>query len=76
MASGRSDDTLSTARNLKRLNGVKTIRDSVGRSDKFDFYRFTLNARSSFSVALNRLKAPVNLRILDAQGCPSKINWV
>jgi hypothetical protein len=68
MASGRSDDTLSTARNLKRLNGVKTIRDSVDRSDKFDFYRFTLNTRSSFSVALNRLKAPVNLRILDDQG--------
>jgi hypothetical protein len=68
MSNKQSGNTLSTARNLRQLNGVRTIRDSVSQSDKFDFYRFTLGTRSSFVASVNRLKAAVNVRILNDRG--------
>ncbi|WP_416666366.1 hypothetical protein [Egbenema bharatensis] len=40
--SRQSGNSISTARNLRRLNGVRTVRDSLSQSDRFDFYRFTL----------------------------------
>jgi hypothetical protein len=68
MSNKQSGNTLSTARNLRQLNGVRTIRDSVSQSDKFDFYRFTIGTRSSFVASVNRLKAAVNVQILNDRG--------
>jgi Bacterial pre-peptidase C-terminal domain len=59
-----ADDRLSGARNLGVLNGIKTVRDSVGLKDRNDYYAFTLNGRSSFNLVLNKLKNNVDVALI------------
>ena len=58
------DNSLAKARNVGALNGLNVFRDSVGRKDKSDFYTFTLNRSSSFSLNLSQLKADVNVALI------------
>jgi hypothetical protein len=58
------DNTLAQARLIGAIDGVKTFRDSVSRKDKNDFYTFTLNRRSNFSLKLAKLKDNVNVALI------------
>lgn len=68
MVSRRQDNTIRTARNLGTLSGTRAIRDAVSRSDQFDFYRFTLNSSSKFSIAVRPSQSAVNVRTFNARG--------
>ena len=58
------DNSFAKARNVGALSGLTVFRDSVGRKDKNDFYTFTLNRSSSFSLNLSQLKADVNVALI------------
>jgi hypothetical protein len=60
----RRDNTLAQARLIGAIDGVKTFRDSVSRKDKNDFFTFTLNRRSNFSLNLGKLKDNVNVALI------------
>jgi Bacterial pre-peptidase C-terminal domain len=59
-----SDDRLNGARSIGQLNGSRVFRDSVGLGDKVDFYSFKLSSRSSFNLALNKLKNNVDVSLI------------
>jgi hypothetical protein len=58
------DNSFAKARNVGALGGLTVFRDSVGRKDKNDFYTFTLDRSSSFSLNLSQLKADVNVALI------------
>ncbi len=64
----RSDGSRSTARNIGVLDGSRTIRDSVDRGDRKDYYKFTLTRRKEFSLLLTNLGDNANVQLLDASG--------
>jgi Bacterial pre-peptidase C-terminal domain len=59
-----ADDRPNGARAIGQLNGSQAFRGAVGTKDKNDFYSFTLTGRSSFNLALNKLKDNVNVSLL------------
>jgi hypothetical protein len=59
-----ADDRLSGARNLGGLNGIRVVRNSVGFTDKNDYYTFKITNRSSFSLLLNKLQNNVDVALL------------
>lgn len=61
-----SDNRLSGARNVGTLNGTKAFRDSVGLSDRIDYYSFKLTGRSSFKLSLTQLQNNVDVFLLKA----------
>ena len=61
-------NTLATARNIGPLSTSQSFSDFVGSTDTNDYYRFTLNQRSAFSLGLNGLSADANVYLLDSQG--------
>ncbi len=62
-----ADNNFGGARNIGSLNGVKKFRGSVGVADKVDFYSFTLSGKSSFNLALNKLKNNVDVSLLQGK---------
>ncbi|NJR40961.1 MAG: hypothetical protein HC781_21630 [Leptolyngbyaceae cyanobacterium CSU_1_4] len=60
------DNSFAKARNVGALNGLNVFRGSVGRKDKNDFYSFTLNRSSSFTLNLSQLKNNVNVALIQA----------
>ncbi|MCU0566092.1 MAG: PPC domain-containing protein [Oculatellaceae cyanobacterium Prado106] len=56
-----SDNRPGGALNVGALNGTRKFRGAVGVNDKIDFYSFTLTGRSSFNLALNKLKNNVDV---------------
>jgi Bacterial pre-peptidase C-terminal domain len=58
------DNSAANARAIGNLNGSRKFRGSVGRTDKVDFYSFTLSGRSSFNLSLNKLKNNVDVFLL------------
>lgn len=58
------DNSFTKARNVGALNGLNVFRDAVGRKDKNDFYTFTLNRSSNFSLNLSQLKSNVNVALI------------
>ncbi len=46
----------------------QTIEDTVGLNNTDDYYTFTINSRSNFSLALNDLSANVDVLLLDDNG--------
>jgi len=62
-----ADDRLQGARNVGVLDGVRTVRDSVGLKDKNDYYAFTLNGRSSFNLLLNKLRNNVDVSLIQGR---------
>jgi hypothetical protein len=59
-----ADDRPNGARPIGQLNGSRVFRGAVGVKDKSDFYSFTLSGRSSFNLALNKLKNNVDVSLL------------
>jgi len=59
-----ADDRPNGARAIGQLNGSRAFRGAVGVKDKSDFYSFTLSGRSSFNLALNKLKNNVDVSLL------------
>jgi hypothetical protein len=59
-----ADDRPNGARPIGQLNGSRVFRGAVGVKDKSDFYSFTLSGRSSFNLALNKLKNNVDVSLI------------
>ena len=64
----RIPNTIPTAKNLSILNGTQVFRDFIGGVDANDFFRFELNNKSSFNLALNGLSADADVAILNSRG--------
>ena len=66
------DDTQDTARDIGRLSNstVYSFNDSVGNSDRTDFYKFTLDGPTSINLALTGLNAPVTPALTGFTGAP------
>lgn len=64
MANRRSDNTFRGALDLQ-LN--KTIRGSLGQSDRVDFYKFRASGRVNFNLALSGLRSNASVRLLNAR---------
>ncbi|MFB2981936.1 Calx-beta domain-containing protein [Microseira sp. BLCC-F43] len=58
------DNTLGSARNIGTLSGTQTFSDFVGTADTNDFYRFTLNSNSNFSLTLNGLSGNADVQLI------------
>jgi subtilisin family serine protease/uncharacterized protein (DUF2141 family) len=54
-------NTLAEARVLGSLRETQTFTDFVGRADRLDYYRFTLDQASDFQLSLNGLTADANV---------------
>ncbi len=63
-----NNNTLSTASDLGVINGLRTITNYVGNNDVDDYYRFTVNSPSRFSLDLFGLIADVDVELFDANG--------
>lgn len=61
-------NTLATARNLGNLNGIRNFSDFVGAIDTNDYYRFTLNSNSNFSIVIDSMTANADLQLLNSSG--------
>jgi hypothetical protein len=61
-------NTLATARNIGNLAGIRKFTDWVGSQDKNDYYRFTLNDESDFSIVLNGMTANADIQLLNSSG--------
>ncbi|WP_416666412.1 PPC domain-containing protein [Egbenema bharatensis] len=68
MSISTADNTLRGARDLQVIDGSRTVRGFVGKADRRDFYRFSLQRSSDLNVSLDRLKANANLALLNAGG--------
>lgn len=58
------DNTLSTARNLDSLTGLKTSTGSVGISDTVDYFRFSVSGVRDVTLALTGLEGNASLRLI------------
>jgi ELWxxDGT repeat protein len=69
VVSGRPDNagnTFATARNLGTYeDGINSVIDYVGPSDKFDFYKFNLDATKELDISLRNLTGTLRLTLLD-----------
>jgi len=62
------NNDLSTAFDLGILDGGVVIQDFVGSTDPNDYYRFTLNQQSEFTLALSGLSSDADVELLDSNG--------
>ncbi|MBD2004348.1 MULTISPECIES: matrixin family metalloprotease [Cyanophyceae] len=58
----------STFLGLNITPSTQTFSDYVGSLDKNDYYRFTLNGRSSFNLSLSGMTANANVLLLNSSG--------
>lgn len=63
----RAGNTFNQARTLD-ATGKSVVRDRIDRSDRTDFYTFTLNKSSNVNLKLNRLKGNLDLELFNADG--------
>jgi hypothetical protein len=61
-------DAGNTRKQAQVIATPATLRDSLNERDRRDFYRFTLNAPSSFNLQLNRAKRKAKLEVQIFQG--------
>lgn len=61
-------NNLSNARLVGTLDGTQTFKDAVSTTDTDDYYRFTLNKNSDFSLTLNGLSADADVQLLNSSG--------
>lgn len=64
----RAGNTFDQARILNTTTRKSVVRDRIDRSDRTDFYTFTLNKSSTVNLKLNRLKGNLDLELFDADG--------
>ncbi|NJR63255.1 MAG: hypothetical protein HC769_33445 [Cyanobacteria bacterium CRU_2_1] len=62
-----SDNKFATARNIGSLTTNRTFTDSIGKTDKVDFYKFTLSSRSTCSISLRKLSANASISLFSDQ---------
>ncbi|NJL36267.1 MAG: S8 family serine peptidase [Leptolyngbyaceae cyanobacterium SM1_4_3] len=60
--------TRRTAQPIKLGADTRTIRNSIGESDRADLYRFDLDAQSSFDLRLKGLRRNADVALLDSSG--------
>ena len=60
-------NSISTASDLGTLS-VQKLKNQIGKTDRFDFYRFTLTGSSSFKAQLKGLKASADMALLSNSG--------
>lgn len=65
MPLNRSDNTFNGAKNLDQLSGPRTIKGSLGRKDKLDFYKFTLSSRSGFILDLTSSTGNADVKLFN-----------
>jgi Bacterial pre-peptidase C-terminal domain len=61
-------NTLTTARMISIGSTPTLLQDFVGAVDTNDYYRFTLNTTSDFSLTLSGLTADANVQLLNSSG--------
>ncbi len=61
-------NTRGNARNIGVLKGDRTFQDFIGSSDTNDYYRFNLDRKSDFRLALTGLSADAEVQLLGGQG--------
>ncbi len=59
-----SDNTLSTARNLDVLTGLKTSTGIVGSHDPVDYYKFSVSGVRDVTLTLTGLEGDASLRLI------------
>jgi hypothetical protein len=57
-------NTLDTAYNIGTLSDTRTFTDAVSSSDTNDFYRFSLDSTSNFSLSLTGLSSDADVRLI------------
>ncbi len=65
---GPNDNSIGSAQNLGNLARSRRINDSIGTSDANDYYRFSLNDRSDFALALSGLSGNASVELLNSRG--------
>lgn len=60
--------SFSTAHNLGELAGSREVRDSVGRTDSRDVYRFQLGRQAEVALRLDEISQDVDLLVYDGAG--------
>jgi subtilase family serine protease len=72
MSLDTAGNTLGTARELpvRADSAAWNLRDRLDLTDTRDYYRFTLNGRSSINLVVNDLSADITLQLLDRNGNP------
>jgi hypothetical protein len=58
------NNSLGTAYDISTLNGTRIFNDAVSSSDTNDFYRFSLDTTSNFSLTLNGLSADADVQVI------------
>lgn len=66
--SSTRDNTLSTARNLGTLSGLRSLQDSLTNLDRVDYVKFQLGTRSRLTFSLNQLQRTTNMQLLSRAG--------
>lgn len=61
-------NTLSNARLVGTLDGTQTFKDAISTTDTNDYYRFTLNKNSDFSLTVNGLSGDADVQLLNSSG--------
>lgn len=61
-------DTIETARDTGRLTGSRTLRETIGGTDRADLFRFTLAERARVGLRLDGLSSDADLALVDAGG--------
>ena len=59
-----NNNTLETAENIGILSSLQTFEGFVGTDDRNDFYRFSFNSTSDFSLRLRDLEDDVDVEII------------
>jgi len=57
--------TFSTALDLSMIDGTRLISDSVDASDTTDFFKFSVGARSTVTIAMTGLLGDANILLVD-----------
>ncbi len=61
-------NTRGAARNIGILRGDRTFQDFIGSNDTNDYYRFDLDQKSDFQLALAGLSADAEVELLNSSG--------
>ncbi len=68
------DNTLSTARNLDALTGLKKSTGLVGSSDTVDYFRFNVSGVRDVTLALTGLEGNASLRLIQDKNSNGQVD--
>ncbi|MBD1924247.1 FG-GAP repeat protein [Microcoleus sp. FACHB-831] len=64
----KAPNTVAYARDITVSSSITTYKDSVGSSDRNDYYKFTFGTKSDFNLAVNGLGANADVQLLNSSG--------